>query len=128
MSKPKVAVSDAELEQLYRDCRALIYPQLEDFGIIAVEAQAAGRPVIAFGQGGATDTVIPMQSPGQHEPTGVFFDQPSAASLASAVEQFLHIERQFESKAIRANAERFDVTEFVQGITRYVEECLDTRS
>ena len=47
---------DAELADLYARCRALIYPQEEDFGIVAVEAQAAGRPVIAFGRGGARDT------------------------------------------------------------------------
>ena len=53
-------VSDAELAELYARCRALIYPQEEDFGIVAVEAQAAGAPVIAFGRGGATDTVVPI--------------------------------------------------------------------
>jgi glycosyltransferase involved in cell wall biosynthesis len=105
-------VSDSELMQLYRDCRALIYPQLEDFGIIAVEAQAAGRPVIAFGQGGVLDTVIPIQSAAQRAPTGIFFDRPSAASLVGAVEQFLRVEKEFESKAIRANAERFSSQRF----------------
>ena len=53
-------VSDAELAKLFARCRALIYPQEEDFGISAVEAQAAGRPVIAFAQGGARDTVLPL--------------------------------------------------------------------
>ena len=54
-------ITDAELAVLYRGCRALIYPQHEDFGLVAVEAQAAGRPVIAFGAGGALDTIRPYQ-------------------------------------------------------------------
>jgi len=54
-------VSEAELADLYARCRALLYPQEEDFGIVAVEAQAAGRPVIALGRGGACDTVVPLE-------------------------------------------------------------------
>ena len=58
-------ISDDELARLFARCRALIHPQEEDFGIAAVEAQAAGRPVIAFGRGGARDTVVPLRDPHQ---------------------------------------------------------------
>ena len=81
-------VSDAELARLYARCRALIHPQEEDFGLVAVEAQAAGRPVIAFGKGGAVDTVRPWGRSGA-PPTGLvsesagdtetgFFGRPGA--------------------------------------------------
>ena len=62
-------------------CRAFLYPGEEDFGLTAVEAQAAGRPVIAFAQGGALETVIPGL-------TGAFFDEPSAEALAGAIAAF----------------------------------------
>src|SRR5258708_3001933 len=63
---------DSEIAGLYAACRALLFPPLEDFGITPLEAMAAGRPVIAFGQGGALETVVP---PGRGEsPTGLFFE------------------------------------------------------
>jgi glycosyltransferase involved in cell wall biosynthesis len=99
-------VSDAELAELYARCRALIYPQEEDFGIAAVEAQAAGAPVIAFGRGGATDTVVPINGPRDSAPTGVWFHDPTPEGLAAAVRGFEAVEHQFDTKAIRARAER----------------------
>ena len=62
-------------------CRAFLYPGEEDFGLTAVEAQAAGRPVIAYAQGGALETVIPGL-------TGAFFDEPSVEALAGAIAAF----------------------------------------
>ena len=79
-------------------CRAFLYPQIEDFGITAVEAQAAGRPVIALRQGGALETVNEGE-------TGVFFDEQTPESLAQAVEHFETLG--FSAAACRANAERF---------------------
>jgi glycosyltransferase involved in cell wall biosynthesis len=117
-------VSDRELDDLYARCRALVYPQLEDFGIIAVEAQAAGKPVIAFGQGGALDTVVPPGDSEGRAPTGVFFTEPRPESLAAAVERFEELEPKLDSQAIRANAERFSLDNFRAGIRGAIERVL----
>jgi len=117
-------VSDRELDELYSRCRALVYPQLEDFGMIAVEAQAAGKPVIAFGRGGALDTVVPPGDPAGRPPTGVLFDEPSPASLAGALERFTEIEAKLDPHAIRANAERFSLENFRAGIGHAIDEVL----
>ena len=102
-------VSDEELARLYARCRALVYPQEEDFGIIAVEAQAAGRPVIAFGHGGAAETVVPLGAEG---PTGVHFADATPTSLREALERFAAHESQLEPRAIRAHAEKFSAARF----------------
>jgi len=117
-------VSDAQLTDLLSHARALIYPQLEDFGIIAVEAQAAGCPVIALGQGGACETVVPLGAPGVREPTGVWFEEPRAESLARAVRAFEDAERAFDPKALRSHARRFDTARFRSEIQAHVQDVL----
>ncbi|HTO71741.1 MAG TPA: glycosyltransferase [Myxococcota bacterium] len=117
-------VSDAELDELYARCRALVYPQLEDFGIIAVEAQAAGKPVVAFGRGGAAETVVGSDDAGGRAPTGVFFREATPESLAAAVSRFAEIEGKFDPAAIRANAERFSLENFRAGMKRAIDEVL----
>jgi glycosyltransferase involved in cell wall biosynthesis len=104
-------VTDATLSRLYARCRALVYPQEEDFGIVAVEAQAAGRPVIAFGRGGATETVVPPGA-GDRPATGLWFDEPTPEALRDALRRFEAEEKRFEAAAIRAHAERFSVARF----------------
>jgi len=113
-------VPDATLARLYARCRALIYPQEEDFGIVAVEAQAAGRPVIAYGAGGALETVVP---PGRSDAaaTGLFFDEPTPAALREALHRFETDEKRFEPAAIRAHAERFSVPRFHREIRTALE-------
>lgn len=74
-------VGHEELPALYRHCRALLFPGEEDFGIVPVEAQAAGRPVIAYGRGGAVETV-------RHGETGMFFDSQTAEALCAALDEF----------------------------------------
>ena len=105
----------AALKDHNERCRAVIYTQIEDFGITAVEAQASGRPVIAFRQGGATESVI-------KERTGIFFDEQNAASLADAVNHFER--RSFDPGACRTNAERFRPEEFRATIKRHLIERL----
>jgi glycosyltransferase involved in cell wall biosynthesis len=105
-------VSDAEVVELIQGCRAFLFPGEEDFGIAPVEAQAAGRPVVAFGAGGALDTVVDGL-------TGVHFTEQTAAALAAAV-------RRLESLALRpaaiaAHAAQFDTAVFRQRLTCYVE-------
>jgi glycosyltransferase involved in cell wall biosynthesis len=117
-------VPDAELEDLYARCRALIYPQEEDFGIVPVEAQAAGRPVIAFGSGGATETVLPLGDSRGRAPTGLWFSPQTPAALAEAVRRFEETEAEFEPAAIRAHAERFAVPRYHRELRAAVEEAL----
>lgn len=120
-------VSDAELADLYAGCRALIFPSEEDFGIVPVEAQAAGRPVIAFGGGGATETVIGWTAtdPDPRGPTGVLFHRQTADAVVDAVRHFEAIESDFDPIRIRANAERFDSARFCEAI---IEEVAATKA
>ena len=134
--------SDNELTGWYQSCRALIYPQEEDFGISAVEAQAAGRPVIAFGRGGALDTVRPLHPKGEAsgvsgttgakgaaesaEVTGIWFEEPSARSLAAAVRRFEAAEAEFDPERIRAWAERFSRERFHRELQREIEASRPT--
>jgi len=119
-------VPDEQLARLYARCRALVYPQDEDFGIVAVEAQACGRPVIAFGRGGATDTVVPLGGPGSRAPTGVFFSAQTPEALAEAVLRFEAAEATgaFVPASIRAHAERFAPEVFRAGLAREIGHAL----
>ncbi len=122
-------VDDAQLARLYRRCRALIHPQREDFGLIAVEVQAAGRPVIAYGAGGVLDSVIPLprgERPGidAPAPTGVFFDRQDPAALEEAITRFEKAEFQFHPPALRASAERFSPARFDRALDAEIAACL----
>jgi glycosyltransferase involved in cell wall biosynthesis len=109
------ALTDAEVAELYARCRALLFPGLEDFGIVPVEAQAAGRPVIAYGRGGALDTVVDGE-------TGAFFDSQSVDAVAEAM---LRAEAAAWDPAVcRRNAERFDAAHFRQRMRRVIADQL----
>jgi glycosyltransferase involved in cell wall biosynthesis len=97
--------SDEEVAERMARCRAFLMPQEEDFGIAAVEAQAAGRPVIAYRAGGATETVVEGD-------TGLFFGEHTPASLAEAVRRFEGMS--FSQDGCRANALTFDTSRFVR--------------
>jgi glycosyltransferase involved in cell wall biosynthesis len=92
---------DVVRDQLAR-CKALIWPGEEDFGLVPIEAQASGRPVIAYAAGGALETVIPGK-------TGLFFREPTVTSLRQAIETF---EDRYDPDILRANALRFDTAVF----------------
>ncbi|MBE2271440.1 MAG: glycosyltransferase [Anaerolinea sp.] len=96
-------VPDADLPDLIARCKALIFPGFEDFGIVPVQAQAAGRPVIAFGGGGALDTVIPGK-------TGEWFSELTPESLMAVLRDF--DPSRYDTGTIRAHAERFDAAVF----------------
>ena len=102
--------------------KALIFAAEEDFGIVPVEAQACGTPVIAFGKGGVTETVIPYQNEENPSATGIFFHEQSPASLINAVEDFIKIEDKFDPHEIRKNAERFSIEKFRKEFKDYVDE------
>lgn len=96
-------VGDEKLMDYYQGCKALIFPQEEDFGIVALEAQAAGKPVIAYRRGGALETVIEGK-------TGVFFDKQTSEALISAVKKF--DPRDFKPEDCVKNARRFNKKTF----------------
>jgi glycosyltransferase involved in cell wall biosynthesis len=109
-------VEEEKLSNYYRNAKALIMPQEEDFGIVSVEAQSYGVPVIAFGRGGATDTVL-------NKKTGLFFNKQTPASLISAVRIFE--KSKFEAKLVRANANRFSKKVFEKRILDLVKKMLN---
>ena len=109
-----------ELMREIASARALIFPALEDFGILPVEAQALGTPVIAFGKGGALETVIPPKGDDYSQATGIFFDSQDADSIADAVKKFEGVEKKFRKDAMTGNARRFSKERFIREISEFV--------
>jgi len=105
-----------EIRDQYRRALAVLLPGEEDFGIVPVEAQACGRPVVAFARGGALETVIPGE-------TGILFDELSSASLTAALERAAAT--RFDVDRLRANAQRFSRERHVERMRAVVEETLD---
>lgn len=103
--------SNEEIRELYRQCRLLVFPGEEDFGIVPLEAQACGAPVVALARGGALETLIPDQ-------TAVFFTEQTEDALIAAVEQ--GAARSWDTAAIRRNAERFTEQAFIDGIDQNI--------
>lgn len=106
---------DDEVRELYRHCRCLIFPGEEDFGIVPVEAMSCGRPVVAYGRGGALETV-------PNEVGGVFFDEQSVDALCQAVETCSA--RKWNPSAIREQAQRFSSQNFIDGLAQSVKRLL----
>ena len=107
-------VPESELPQLYANARAVIYPQEEDYGLVPVEAQAAGTPVIAYGRGGAAETVIDGE-------TGVLFQEQSVEALVEAVHRFEKLS--FDPTALRQHAQKFDEATFKRQFKAYVDQA-----
>lgn len=105
-------IPDGEIRERLARCRALIFPGEEDFGLTALEAQAAGRPVIAYAGGGALETVVEGM-------TGAFFREQTVESLVDAVERF--DAARYDPAAIRRHAERFDVGVFERKLRGLIE-------
>ncbi len=105
-------LTDIELADYYKRCKAFVFPQEEDFGIVALEAQAAGAPVIAYKAGGALDTVIEGK-------TGVFFDKQNKESLKKAIKKFEKLS--FSQRDLIKNAERFSKKRFKREIRRFAK-------
>ncbi|MHB8233580.1 MAG: glycosyltransferase [Solirubrobacteraceae bacterium] len=111
-------VGDDELAALYASARAVVITSIEEFGITAVEAQAAGRPVLAAGAGGALETVLEGE-------TGLFAEPGDVASLAAAIEAIDRID--FQPSHAVANAERFSVASFQRRLSGFVAETVSRR-
>ena len=107
------AIPDDAVVREMATCRAFLHPAEEDFGIAAVEAQAAGRPVIAYAGGGALETVI-------EGVTGTFFGDPTADALASAIAGFDPV--RYHPDDARANAARFAPDRFRDGLAAAVAD------
>lgn len=115
-------VSDAQVAEEMAGAKALLFCGEEDFGITPLESQAAGTPVIAYGRGGALETVIGPDGEDASAATGLFFPDPSAESLAEALARFDRLQHQFDPAAAVANAARFSEGRYVD----QMREVIDT--
>ena len=116
---------DNVLKEYMQKARAFIFAAEEDFGIVPVEAQACGTPVIAFGKGGVTETVIPLKGSGFRDlrsPTGIFFYEQTPAALIDALKRFDSAEDKFDPYEIRKNAERFSIERFRKEFREFMDE------
>ncbi|WP_456460268.1 glycosyltransferase [Reichenbachiella sp.] len=111
-------LSNEELAKLYENCKGFVFPQHEDYGITPLEANAAGRPVIAYNKGGILDTMIPYQNDKENA-TAYFFDNQSVKSLNNAIEEFEKIT--FAPEKARRNAERFSEERFKKELSMFIE-------
>lgn len=105
-----------------RQARAFLFAAKEDFGILPLEAQACGTPVIAFGAGGSLETIRGLGCSDKDPATGLFFAEQTETSLASAVRQFEQNETAFRPECCRENALRFAPERFRQEFAQFVQE------
>jgi glycosyltransferase involved in cell wall biosynthesis len=118
-------LDEKSLRECYARSRAFLFPAEEDFGIVPVEAQSFGRPVIASGRGGALETVIGLrESADPQSATGIFFDEQTADSLAGAMARFEEMESSFNPEFIRAGAQRFSLERFKGEFMKFAAGCL----
>lgn len=113
-------LSSEEIAFLYANCKALIFPQIEDYGLTPLESNASGRPVIAYGEGGVTATMIPYNGKNIESSTAFFFEEQTSNSLIKAINEFETLN--FNSHFIRNHAEKFDENVFIQKIRNFVEQ------
>ncbi|MGR3317157.1 MAG: glycosyltransferase [Candidatus Anammoxibacter sp.] len=140
--------TDEKVSEYYSKCKALVFPGEEDFGIVPLEAQASGRPVIAYGKGGVCETVVAANprnnaSPGLHSEvdgrqsemrdyeidtgnaTGLFFYEQTVNAIVNAVKEFEKIAQSFDSKSIRNHALKFDKPVFKERIKNSIDEMYE---
>lgn len=110
-------LTDGQLNWYYQHCRALIMPQEEDFGLVAVEAQAFGKPVIAYKAGGALETVVEGK-------TGTFFFPQTKEALIEVVKHYDNTK--YRSKICKKNAKRFSKEEFKRKFGEFIDNCYNS--
>lgn len=117
-------VSDEHLAGLYARARAFLFPGEEDFGITPLESMAAGRPVVAYGRGGALETVVGLDDPAGRPPTGVFFSRQTPEALAAALDQLEAGLARFDPQALAGHAAGFDTSVFLAKMSAYLTRVL----
>ena len=108
-------VPDGQVEKLFANCRAFLFPGEEDFGIAPLESMAAGRPVIAFRAGGALETIIDGE-------TGIFFDEQNADSIVNALKLFETFK--FDPNILRNHALNYNFENFKKNLVFAIDHCL----
>ncbi len=101
--------------------KAFLFAAEEDFGIVPVEAQASGLPVIAYGKGGVTETVVENE-------TGMFYDKLSPLELCNKIKEFEKIEDSFSREKIKEHSNLFSRDKFTTGLADYIEQCKMAKS
>jgi glycosyltransferase involved in cell wall biosynthesis len=131
MSGPNIEfpghVSDEELSTLYARCRAFLFASNEDFGIVPVEAQSYGRPVIALGRGGSLETIVPPDDPLDRPPTGIHFYPQTQQALQNAILAFEGMEHTFSPAQIQDHSRQFDAAIFRSKFSGFVDQVLAER-
>jgi glycosyltransferase involved in cell wall biosynthesis len=123
-------VDDTALRQVYAKARALLFAADEDFGLVPLEAQSYGRPVIAYGKGGSLETVIGASPGRRHEGedtsawTGVFFESQTVDSLVKAIRTFESSEERFSPLVAQKHARQFDTSIFVERLGSFINSAI----
>ena len=121
LAKPNItffkALTDTEIANLYSKCKAFLMPQHEDYGITPLEANASGRPVIAYSKGGVIETMIPYKNDSK-KATAIFFDDQTEESLINAINTFEKLD--FDPIFIRKHSENFDDSVFINKVFDYI--------
>jgi glycosyltransferase involved in cell wall biosynthesis len=123
-------LDDEAVRENYAGCRALLFPGEEDFGIVPVEAQSFGRPVLAYGCGGVLETVRGVTTGDRlnvEHAGGVFFPEQTADSLTAALEFFESVESRFSPSFIRHSVEQFDARRFKSEMSDFINQSLGHR-
>ncbi len=129
MAEPNVsfkgAVDDGVLIRAYGEARAVIFPPELEYGLVPLEANAAGTPVIALGRGGVLETMVGMDDSRGRRPTAVFYTKPTAECLMEAVREFERA--RFSREDLLSHVAPFDIAEFRSRLRRMVDEFLEMR-
>lgn len=115
-------MNDVSLKRYFQRCSALVFPGEEDFGIVPVEAQAYGKPVLAYAAGGALETVNGLD---RDAPTGVFFNEQTEDAINLAVDKFESVKDKFDTERAKENAMKFSRERFKREIKEYIENKWD---